>query len=55
MHYLKIMNEYERADQSSNTMSNIIPLSSDNIIPMQDILQCSLCTFTTSNRYITII
>jgi len=48
------MNEYQ-TDRSSNTMSNIIPSSSDSIIPMQDILQCSLCAFTTSNRYITII
>lgn len=47
------MNEYQ-TDQSLSIMSNIMSLSSENINPIQNILQCSLCVFATSNRYATI-
>ncbi|EGI65274.1 Protein hunchback, partial [Acromyrmex echinatior] len=47
--YPNIMNEY-RTDRSLSIMSNIIPLLSESINPIQNILQCSLCVFATSNR-----
>ncbi|XP_012532617.1 protein hunchback [Monomorium pharaonis] len=43
------MNEYQ-ADRSLSITSNINLFSSESINNMQDILQCPLCVFATSNR-----
>ncbi|XP_071561904.1 protein hunchback-like isoform X2 [Temnothorax nylanderi] len=49
MRHPNIMDKYQ-ADRSSSTVSNIIPLSSESINPMRDILQRPLCVFATSSR-----